>query len=152
MDEPNTSEHEETTQLQRAFGKLKENPFIPIGFVATCGALGMAVRRMHQRDAAGYQRWLRARVVAQGLTVVAIVMAGLKEYDKFFGKRAVPEIKVPPAERRAFEKRLKEAEDAHAVETGVQANPLIDASTTPVISASSNAAKSGSWFSGWWKS
>ena len=126
-----------------------------VGFVATCGALGMAVRRMHQRDAAGYQRWLRARVVAQGLTVVAIVMAGLKEYDKFFAKRVDPEIKVPATERRAFEKRLKEAEDAHAEETG-QAKPAISASTTPVISSSgpsgsSEVGKSRSWFGGWWK-
>lgn len=47
---------------------------------ATVTALTMALRRMQQRDAVGYQRWLRARVLAQGVTVAAFVFAGVQEY------------------------------------------------------------------------
>ncbi|TDL19441.1 hypothetical protein BD410DRAFT_792047 [Rickenella mellea] len=103
----------EETQKARAIQKLKENPGIPIGFVATCGALGMAFKRMQQRDSMGYQRWLRARVVAQGLTIVAIVWAGVKEWDKFSGKAPPPSRVNAAKEQRGFEERMREAEAAH---------------------------------------
>lgn len=50
------------------------------GMAATVTALTMALRRMQQRDAVGYQRWLRARVLAQGITVAAFVLAGVQEF------------------------------------------------------------------------
>lgn len=100
--------------------------------LATCGALGMAFKRMNQRDAIGYQRWLRARVLAQGLTIVAIVVAGVQEV----GMGALTgQLKAaqPPAttehEMRGFERRLREAEEAHKTETIVASTGAISPST-----------------------
>lgn len=100
--------------------------------LATCGALGMAFKRMNQRDAIGYQRWLRARVLAQGLTIVAIVVAGVQEV----GMGALTgQLKAaqPPAttehETRGFERRLREAEEAHKTETIVASTGAISPST-----------------------
>ncbi len=97
------------------------------GMIATCGALGMAFRRLHQRDSIGYQRWLRARVLAQGLTVVAIVAAGVQEFGTgaFMSSartNAAGTPSLPPmteSEKLAFEKRMKEAEEAHNAETRI---------------------------------
>lgn len=85
--------------------------------VATCGALAMAFKRLNQRDSVGYQRWLRARVLAQGFTIAAIVAAGFSEFgtDVFKGKKVITP--APPHEQKAFELRMKEAEEAHRAET-----------------------------------
>lgn len=92
--------------------------------MATCGALGMAFKRMNERDALGYQRWLRARVLAQGLTIVAIVVAGVQEVGMGALTGQMKRV-APPAtsvgETREFKKRLKEAEEAHRVETLITA-------------------------------
>ena len=76
---------------------------------------------MQARDSEGYQRWLRARVVAQGLTVVAIVAAGVKEWDKFktiskSGEGQKRQPRVGGDDGKGFEERMKAAEDAHRAE------------------------------------
>lgn len=53
--------------------KTKENPLVPIGLVATVAILVNGVRQMTRGDRAKSQSMMRARVVAQGLTVAALV-------------------------------------------------------------------------------
>ncbi|KAH8112292.1 hypoxia induced protein conserved region-domain-containing protein [Phellopilus nigrolimitatus] len=120
-------EHEEEPKQPSVFDKfarqMKKHPLIPIGMVATAGALGIAFKRMHQRDSVGYQRWLRARVLAQGLTIVAIVAAGVQEMGVgVLTGNAHPSIPPPTSayEHKEFEKRLKEAEEAHHIESSVK--------------------------------
>ena len=89
--------------------------------LATVGALSMAFKRMQQRDGVGYQRWLRARVVAQGLTIVAIVAAGVQEMGVGVLTGNARPVAPPPTsawESAEFEKRLKDAEEAHRLEGG----------------------------------
>lgn len=112
--------------------------------VATVTALTMALRRMQQRDAVGYQRWLRARVLAQGITVAAFVLAGVQEFgpgvitgggsaagsasgaattSTTMDPRAPAGTRPPPnraQDRREFERRLRAAEEAHAAEEAVR--------------------------------
>ncbi|KLO07835.1 hypothetical protein SCHPADRAFT_909119 [Schizopora paradoxa] len=119
--------YEGPSRTDKIIAQLKKHPLVPGGMIATCGALGMAFRRLHQRDSTGYQRWLRARVLAQGLTVVAIVFAGVQEFGTgaFMGSaktgtQAVPSLPpMSPSEKVAFEKRMKEAEEAHDAETRI---------------------------------
>ena len=86
--------------------------------LATCGALGMAFIRLHQRNSNGYQRWLRGRVLAQGFTVLAIVVAGVQEFgDVRAQAKEIKKVREEAlAEQKAFERRMKEAEEAHNVE------------------------------------
>jgi len=112
--------YESPNRTDKIVAQLKKHPLVPGGMLATCGALGMAFRRLHQRDSAGYQRWLRARVLAQGLTVVAIVAAGMQEFGSRSAVESSPSLPpMSPSERLAFEKRMKEAEEAHYAETRI---------------------------------
>lgn len=134
-----------------------------LGMIATVGALTMALKRMQQRDAVGYQRWLRARVVAQGLTIVAIVVAGVQEMGVGVLTGNAKPVAPPPTtpwESREFEKRLKEAEEVHRAETRVdgsgigpdarQMSPLMRAADDAAPAPQSNASSWSSWL-GWGK-
>lgn len=134
--------------------------------VATVGALSVAFKRMQQRDTIGYQRWLRARVLAQGLTIVAIVVAGVQEVgvgvltgNAYKKKQQVTAADSAPWEHQEFEKRLRAAEEAHRVESGETVLSGSSAMDTSVPSPTSGAeaitssendkAKSGSSWSSW---
>lgn len=53
--------------------KTKENPLVPIGLLATVAILVNGVRSMTKGDRQMSQKMMRARVVAQGFTVAALV-------------------------------------------------------------------------------
>ncbi|KAK9496403.1 hypothetical protein O3M35_013307 [Rhynocoris fuscipes] len=59
-----------TEKLMRRF---KENPFVPIGCLATVGCLTLGLFSFHRGERRMSQLMMRARVVAQGFTVVALV-------------------------------------------------------------------------------
>lgn len=94
----------------------------------------IALAKMQKRDAKGYQRWLRARVLAQGITVVAIIGAGVKEWDKFqfLGKkegqkgsgRVIRAHQNSLEDQKEFEERMKAAEEAHRAESAISAQSL----------------------------
>ena len=132
---------------------------------ATVAALTMAFKRMQQRDAAGYQRWLRARVVAQGLTIVAIIVAGVQEMGPgvlYGNSRPAAPPPTSPWEHAQFEKRLKEAEEAHDDETGdampssvrpvaskaPEISPIVQAADAVVPPPQSSSSSWLSWFGG----
>lgn len=56
--------------------KMKKEPLIPIGMALTVGALYNATRSVRRGDHKGAQKFFRARVAAQGFTVLAMVFGG----------------------------------------------------------------------------
>lgn len=57
--------------------KMKKEPLIPLGMLLTCGALFNSFRAIRKGDHERAQRMFRARVLAQGFTVLAMVGGGI---------------------------------------------------------------------------
>uniref|UniRef100_A0A8C5PBV0 HIG1 domain-containing protein n=1 Tax=Leptobrachium leishanense TaxID=445787 RepID=A0A8C5PBV0_9ANUR len=53
--------------------KVKENPFVPLGCLATAGALTYGLISFKQGRTRQSQLLMRARILAQGLTVAALM-------------------------------------------------------------------------------
>uniref|UniRef100_A0A0K8TP00 Putative conserved plasma membrane protein n=1 Tax=Tabanus bromius TaxID=304241 RepID=A0A0K8TP00_TABBR len=75
------SQHAETTKekLQR---KIKQNPLVPIGCLATAGALSYGLWSFRQGRPKMSQYMMRARIAAQGFTVVALMVGVAMTYVK----------------------------------------------------------------------
>ncbi|KAH7106825.1 hypothetical protein BKA62DRAFT_580773, partial [Auriculariales sp. MPI-PUGE-AT-0066] len=60
---------------QKGLRKMKEQPLVPLGVVATTVAIIGATNSMlaKKRNKADFNRWLRFRIIAQGFTVAACV-------------------------------------------------------------------------------
>ncbi|KAI0074618.1 hypothetical protein K474DRAFT_1520157 [Panus rudis PR-1116 ss-1] len=120
-----TGKGETFTQLVTR--KCKENPFVPIGTAATVFALVMAFTHTRTGNQRSFNNWLRARVVAQGFTVAALVggsymiktQSDANHNDEVAAKaRAAREEADAAKEKREFEERLKAAEEAWKAEVG----------------------------------
>ncbi|EPQ51828.1 hypothetical protein GLOTRDRAFT_65416 [Gloeophyllum trabeum ATCC 11539] len=103
----------------KAIRKFKEEPLVPIGTLATCVALTMATVKMRSGQPKSFNNWLRVRIIAQGLTIAAVV-AGSYAYGRTQKQqeekaRSEQERLLANAakERQEFEERLREAEEAH---------------------------------------
>jgi Hypoxia induced protein conserved region len=57
--------------------KFKENPFVPIGCLATAAALSVGLYSFKKGERRMSQMMMRTRIVAQGFTVVALVVGVL---------------------------------------------------------------------------
>ncbi|KAF2367100.1 Hypoxia induced protein domain [Trinorchestia longiramus] len=57
--------------------KIQENPFIPIGCIATAGILGMGLVNMMRGNKRNSQLLMRLRVASQGLTVAALLVGAI---------------------------------------------------------------------------
>ncbi|KAF8655732.1 hypothetical protein AX16_002969 [Volvariella volvacea WC 439] len=166
------------TYREKATRKFKENPWVPLGSLATVGALVTAMVKMRRGQSKSFNNWLRVRVAAQGLTVVAIVAGtynlgarreegSLKTMSEADTERAAQE--KAERERLAFEDRLKEAEITHELETALKNGRLqppsnsvssaggfseSQSSSSPPPTAEPTASSGGSeskggWFSRW---
>ncbi|XP_055337439.1 HIG1 domain family member 2A, mitochondrial-like [Paramacrobiotus metropolitanus] len=62
------------TILEKAKRKTLANPIVPIGVLATSAALGYGLISMRRGNSVMSQYMMRARVAAQGLTIVALVL------------------------------------------------------------------------------
>ncbi|XP_058505798.1 HIG1 domain family member 2A, mitochondrial [Solea solea] len=62
---------------EKCMRKAKENPFVPIGCLATAGVLMYGLRAFQQGNTKGSQLLMRGRIAAQGFTVVALVVGVL---------------------------------------------------------------------------
>jgi len=60
------------TALGKFWGKTKQDPFVPIGAVATGGVLAGGLWSMYQNNPNLSQRFMRIRIIAQGFTVVVL--------------------------------------------------------------------------------
>ncbi|KUJ23881.1 uncharacterized protein LY89DRAFT_776095 [Mollisia scopiformis] len=104
------SDFYEENRWQKFSRRLKEEPLIPLGCVLTCMALFGASRSIRAGDHNRTNRMFRARIYAQGFTLVAIV-AGSMYWQTDRQKRK--EFDVAVAERKAKEKNeawIKELE------------------------------------------
>ncbi|KZF26238.1 hypothetical protein L228DRAFT_235336 [Xylona heveae TC161] len=91
----------EENRWQKLFRKLKEEPLVPFGCAVTCYALYQATKSMRRGDHARTNRMFRARIYAQGFTLLAIV-AGSAYYKEEREKRH--EYDTAVAQQKAKEK------------------------------------------------
>ncbi|XP_055545642.1 HIG1 domain family member 2A, mitochondrial [Wyeomyia smithii] len=73
--------HAETTREKMA-RKLRENPLVPIGCAATLAALSFGLWNFRQGKTKMSQYMMRARILAQGFTVVALIVGVGMTYTK----------------------------------------------------------------------
>ncbi|KAF5348794.1 hypothetical protein D9756_009784 [Leucocoprinus leucothites] len=118
--------------------KFNENPWVPIGCLATTGALVMSAVKMKSGKSKDMQYWLRARVGLQGLTLVALVAGsmalqasrktqGVESADDLPRNEATTELlreQKKGKEKAEFEERLRGAELAHEEEQAAAARVL----------------------------
>ncbi|CAL1709832.1 unnamed protein product [Somion occarium] len=98
--------------------RSKENPFVPLGCAATVLALVMAMRQSRANHKT-FNYWLRARVVAQGFTVAALVGGSYMLKQQSDAQKAQEEANATlqkEKEREAFQDRLKAAEENYQLE------------------------------------
>ncbi|CAG9988403.1 unnamed protein product [Clonostachys byssicola] len=90
--------------LVKVVRKIKEEPLVPLGIGLTVYAFVSAYRALRKGDSQQANRMFRARVLAQGFTVVAMV-AGSMYYSKDRAQSA--ELRKLQEQRDAEEKRQK---------------------------------------------
>ncbi len=121
------------------------------GAAATTVALVIAMTKMRKGQSSSFNNWLRVRIVAQGLTVAAVV-AGSWAYGV-----STPASQIETAaaqdkaiqERAAFEDRLRLAEEITRAESGSvsTADVRTPPSTAPPTTESPPpSSTSGSWW------
>lgn len=110
--------------FQKVSRRLREEPLIPLGCIATVAAFTGAYRAMRRGDHQQVQRMFRARVAAQAFTVIAMVAGSwyyaadrqkqkelwkLKEQQDAEEKRQkwIRELEVRDAEDKALQERLE---------------------------------------------
>lgn len=117
--------------MQKVVRKLKEEPLVPLGIGLTVFAFVNAYRALRKGDSKQANRMFRARVMAQGFTVIAMV-AGSMYYSKDREKSAelrklqeakdaeekrnkwIRELEIRDAEEQAMKTRLQEKAAAAA--------------------------------------
>ncbi|KAK2766680.1 Respiratory supercomplex factor 1, mitochondrial [Arachnomyces sp. PD_36] len=67
----------EESRFQKFTRRLKEEPLIPLGCAATSYALWRAYRSMKAGDSVQLNKMFRARIYAQGFTLLAVVAGGV---------------------------------------------------------------------------
>ncbi|KAM0287034.1 hypothetical protein ACHAQH_000719 [Verticillium albo-atrum] len=90
--------------MAKIFRKLREEPLIPLGAGLTVFAFTQAWRAMRRGDQVSANKMFRARVAAQGFTVLAMI-AGSMYYNK--DREATKELRKLKEERDGEEKRQK---------------------------------------------
>ncbi|KAG7092872.1 hypothetical protein E1B28_009184 [Marasmius oreades] len=119
------------TYGEKAIRKCKENPIVPIGALATTTALIMASTKLRRQGAGAgtganldptraskqFQFWLRARVVFQALTILAVCgsayvfgQSNLEENQRALEVHREMVNSKAERERREFDERMREAE------------------------------------------
>ncbi|KAK5448139.1 Respiratory supercomplex factor 1, mitochondrial [Exophiala xenobiotica] len=94
----------EESRFQKLWRKIRQEPLIPVGCAATCYALYMATKSIRAGDHHQTNRMFRARIYAQGFTLLALV-AGSFFYKDERLKRKVFEQALE--EKKSAEKREK---------------------------------------------
>lgn len=108
------SEFYEENRMQKLTRRLKEEPLVPLGCVLTIAALVGASRSMRAGDHDRTNKMFRARIYAQGFTVLALVAGSVywktdrqkrKEFDQAVAERKIRE------KREAWVKELEARDD-----------------------------------------
>ncbi|KFY11556.1 hypothetical protein V491_07158 [Pseudogymnoascus sp. VKM F-3775] len=94
------SEFYEENRWQKLTRRLKEEPLVPLGCALTCWALYHASKSIRAGDQQRTNRMFRARIYAQGFTIVAMVAGSMywksdrqkrKEFDDVVAERKAKE-------------------------------------------------------------
>lgn len=127
--------------------KFKEQPLVPIGTrshalfhsisdptrsrtgaAATTVALTVAMVKMRQGKSKSFNNWLRVRIIAQGLTVVAIVGGSFalgqtkQQKELQAAQEQERQLALAAQERSEFGERMRAAEEAHGLEVQFSEN------------------------------
>ena len=94
--------------------KIRQEPLIPLGGIATCYALYQATKSIRAGDHHQTNRMFRARIYAQGFTLVALVAGSIFYKDERLKRKSLEKAEE---QKKALEKRDKwlaelEARDA----------------------------------------
>ena len=123
------------------------------GAAATTAALVIAMTKMRKGQSRSLNNWLRVRILAQGLTIAAVVV-GSWAYGT---ARPTPEFDASAAaldkaaqERAAFEDRLRVAEQVTRAESGLAPLANGQVTTAQTTEPPPSSPTSGSRRS-WWR-
>lgn len=94
----------EESRFQKLWRKLRQEPLIPLGCAATCYALYMASKSIRAGDHHQTNKMFRARIYAQGFTLVAVVAGSIFYKDERMRRKA---FETAVEEKKAAEKREK---------------------------------------------
>jgi hypothetical protein len=94
----------EERRLGKLWRRLKEEPLIPIGCAATVYALYQATKSIRQGDHHQTNRMFRARIYAQGFTLVALVAGSIFYKDDRLKRKR---FEAAVEDKKAAEKRDK---------------------------------------------
>jgi len=122
----------------------------------------MASNKLRKRQSKDMNYWLRARVIAQGFTIVAVVagawMMGQTKSQIDKSAHEQDEMLAGLQRRREFEERLRDAEESHRLEQEILNNSPSEPTRTPVTrdidsqlpqsTQASSTWNSLSWFKG----
>lgn len=72
----------EESRTQKLWRKIRQEPLIPVGCAATCYALYMASKSIRAGDHHQTNRMFRARIYAQGFTLLALVAGSIFYKDE----------------------------------------------------------------------
>ncbi|PON28422.1 altered inheritance-mitochondria protein 31, mitochondrial [Trichoderma gamsii] len=121
--------------------KLKEEPLVPLGIGLTVFAFVNAYRALRKGDSRQANKMFRARIAAQGFTVVAMV-AGSMYYSK--DREKTKELRKLKDERDAEEKRQKWIRELEARDEEDKAmRALIQKKQSNLATSQSDSASSG---------
>lgn len=106
----------EEGRAKKIWRKLKEEPLIPVGCLATCYALYQATKSIREGDHHQTNRMFRARIYAQGFTLVALLAGSLFYQDermrrKKFEKAVEDQKALEKRDRWIRELEARDAED-----------------------------------------
>ena len=97
----------------------------------------MASNKLRKRQSKDMNYWLRARVIAQGFTILAVVagawMMGQTKPQIDKSAREQDEMLAGLQRRREFEERLKNAEENHRLEQEILNAPPSEPARVPVV-------------------
>ncbi|KAK0714274.1 hypoxia induced protein conserved region-domain-containing protein [Apiosordaria backusii] len=106
--------------FQKVIRRLKEEPLVPIGCLLTVAAFINAYRAMRRGDHVKVQKMFRARVAAQGFTVVAMVAGGMYYQEDRHKRKELWKLQQQKDAEEKHQKWIKELEARDAEEKALQ--------------------------------
>ena len=107
--------------FQKVLRRLKEEPLVPIGCVLTVMAFTNAWRASRRGDHHKVQRMFRARVAAQGFTVLAMVAGGMYYAEDRNKQKELRKLKQTHEAEEKRQKWIKELEARDEEDKALQA-------------------------------
>lgn len=104
----------EESRSQKLFRKIRQEPLIPLGCLATCYALYQASKSIRAGNPTRTNKMFRARIYAQGFTLAAIVAGSFFYKDERMKRKAFDE---KLEEKKALEKKEKWLRELEARDT-----------------------------------